>query len=134
MGARAGEVEAGQAGHLVGGKLRQRAEHEHLVEAHLQVHDIGAQQAERPLDVERRLDVAGDHLAAHVRRVLADEVVELVGLALADGVPVLAVGQFVGMILAPGEQDVFALGREGRVERGESSSPPPTAFAAAGRT
>ena len=120
MGAGAGEVEAGQAGDFVFGEFGQGAEHEHLVEAHFEVHDVGAEEAEGAFEVERRLDVAGDHFAAHVGRVLADEVVEFVGLALADGVPVLAVAQLVGMVLAPGEEDVLALGREGGVERGEA--------------
>src|SRR5688572_3437426 len=59
MGARAAQIESRQRHSIVGG-ADHRTGAEQLIEAHLAVEDVAADQAEAALEIERRMDLPAD--------------------------------------------------------------------------
>ena len=68
MRARTAQVEALER-HPVIGRADHRPGAEQLVEAHLAVEDVAADQAEAALEVERRMDLPPEHRLGEARRV-----------------------------------------------------------------
>lgn len=83
------------------------------------MHDVGVGQGKQLGDEVGGLNVTIKQGRAHVGGVAADQVEEFVGLTAADVWPSFAVGEVVGVPLAPGVEKVLAFGGEGGVEGGE---------------
>ena len=111
--ARPAEVQALER-HPVIGRADHRPRAEQLVEAHLAVEDVAADQAEAPLEVERRMDLPAEHRLGEARRMGIDGRDDLVRRLLALVVPASARAEIVAEMLAEQAGDMLALGREGR--------------------
>src|SRR4051794_21563712 len=99
-----------------------RADHrpraEQLIEAHLAVEDVAADEPEAALEVEWRMDLPADDRLGETRRVRVDGGDDLVGRSLALVVPASACAEVVAEVLAEEARDVLAFRREAWVERG----------------
>src|SRR4051794_12801320 len=77
-------------GHAVVGSADHRPRAEQLVESHLAVEDVAADQAEAALEIERGMDLAADHGFGEARRMRIDGRDDLVGGLVALVVPAAA--------------------------------------------
>ena len=98
---RASQVQTSDARYPIIRQFGQRAKRKHLIKRHFDVHHVAAQQAERALQIQRRLHITVGDRAAHIGRVTVHHFQQFVGFALADAVPIFAIFQFIRVILAP---------------------------------
>ena len=113
--ARSAQIEALER-HPIIGRADHRPSAEQLVEAHLAVENVAADQAEAALEVERRMDLPADHRLGEARRVGIDRRDDRVGRFLALLVPAPPGPEVVAEMLAEQRRDMLALGREARVQ------------------
>ena len=99
MRARPAQVEALER-HPIVGRADHRPGAEQLVEAHLAVEDVAADQAEAPLEVERRMDLPPEHRLGEARRMRIDRRDDLVRRLLALLVPAAPGPEIVAEMLA----------------------------------
>src|SRR3954453_9351328 len=104
-------------GHPIVGRTDHRARAEQLVEAHLAVEDVAADEAEAPLKVQRRMDLPPDHRLRKTRSMGIDSGDDLVGSLLALIVPASARPKVVTKMLAEEAVNVPALGPQRRIQR-----------------
>src|SRR6185369_7066295 len=108
MGAGAAMVEALQRPAIVG-MAEHRPRREQLIERQRAMKDVAAEQAELPLQIERRQYLAADHACRKARRVFVHRRDHEVGDLIAVIVPGLSVRQFRRDMLAEQARDVLAL-------------------------
>src|SRR5438067_13776678 len=115
MRARAAQVQALER-HPVIGCTDHRPRAEQLVEAHLAMEDVAADQPEAALEIERRMDLPADHRRGKAGGMRIDGGNDRVGRLLALVVPTPPRTQVVAEVLAEERSDMLALGREAGVE------------------
>src|SRR5687768_14492980 len=103
--------------HPVVGRTDHRPGAEQLVEAHLAVKDVAADQAEAALEVERRMDLPPEHRLGESRSVRLDGGDDRVRRGLALMVPAPARPEIESEMLAEQRRDMLALRRHARIER-----------------
>src|SRR4051794_33276853 len=86
VGARAAQIEALQR-HAIVGRADHRSGAEQLVEPHLAVEDVAADEAKTPLEIERRVDLAADDRLGEARRMAFDRRDDRVRSGLAFLIP-----------------------------------------------
>ena len=111
MRSRSAQVKARQR-HAVIGRADHRPGAEQLVEPHLAMENVAADQPEPALKIERRMDLPGDDRLGEARRMAIDRGDDRVRRILALVVPRAAIGQLVAEMLAEQRRDMLALGRE----------------------
>ena len=116
MRARPAQIEPLQR-HPIIGRADHRPRAEQLVEPHLAVENVAADQPEAALEVERRMDLPPEHRAWQPRRMAVDRGDDRVRRFLALVVPAPSRPEIVAEMLAEQARDMLALGREARVER-----------------
>ena len=99
MRARTAQIEALER-HPVIGRADHRPRAEQLVEPHLAVEDVAADQPEAALEVERRMDLPPEHRLGEARRVRIDRGDDRVGRLLALLVPAAPRPEIVAEMLA----------------------------------
>src|SRR5688572_2053272 len=90
---------------------------EQLVEAHLAVENIAADQPEAALEIERRMDLASEHRLREPRRMGVNRRDDRVRGLLALMIPAPAGPEVETEMLAEQGRDMLALGRQARIER-----------------
>src|SRR5436305_10689328 len=111
MGARPAQIEALQR-HSIVGRADHRARAEQLVEAHLAMENVAADQPEAALEIERRVDLPADYRLREAWRVAIDHCDDGVCGLLALLVPASAGPEIVTEMLAEQARDMAALGRQ----------------------
>src|SRR3954469_3435549 len=99
MRARAAQIESFEW-HPVVRRPDHRPRAEQLVEAHLAVEDIAADQAEAPLEVQRRMDLPAQHRLGEARRVTVDRRDDRVRGPLTLRIPATPTAEVVAEMLA----------------------------------
>src|SRR5688572_23731264 len=89
---------------------------EQLVEAHLAVKDVAADQPEPPLEIERRMDLPAEHRRGEARRMGIDSGDDLVRRFVALLVPAPTRPEVIAKMLAEQAGDMLAFWRQSLVE------------------
>src|SRR4051812_7182704 len=111
----AAEVEAFER-HSVIGCADHWTSAEQLVEPHLAVENVAADEAEAPFKVERRMDLSPKHGLGEAWRMRVDGRDNPVGRLVALSVPTPPRPEIVAEVLAEQARDMLALGCESRIE------------------
>src|SRR5437660_6086869 len=99
MRSRTAQIETFQR-HPVGRRPNHRPSAEQLVEAHLAVENVTADEAEAALEVERRMDLPAEHRGGKARRVRVDGGDDLISRLLPLLVPAPPRAEIVPEVLA----------------------------------
>src|SRR5690349_12045396 len=116
MRARAAKVQALER-HSVIRRSNHRSSAEQLIETHLSVEDIAADQAKAALEVEWRMNLPAKHRLGEAGRVLIDRGNDGIGRFFPFVVPASAGAKVVTKVLTEERGDVLALRRQRRVQR-----------------
>src|SRR5205085_11543375 len=98
--------------HAISSSSDHRTRAEQLVEAHLAVENVAANQAEAALQVERRMDLPADHRLGKAGRMAVHHCDDRISSLIALLVPGSPSAKVVTEMLAEQTGDVLALGRK----------------------
>src|SRR5437868_5154169 len=116
MRARSAQVQPLQRHSIIGG-ADHRARAEQLIEPHLAMENVAADEAEAAFEIERRMDLATDDRLSEARCMVIDGRDDRVGGLFALLVPAAAAAEIESEMLAEQRRDVLALGREAGIQR-----------------
>src|SRR5688500_9609089 len=106
VGARAAQVQSLER-HSIVRRADQRAPAAQLIEAHLAVEDIAADQSEAALEVQRRMDLPADHGLGETGRMAVDQRDDRVRGLFTLVVPAAAGAKIVAEMLAEHRRDML---------------------------